>query len=59
MSEAFCNLTADQFVFEERGATDIKGIGATPFRYAMMATDLLIFGRFIFDMLTFRREWRK
>jgi len=29
VSEAFRNLAADQFVFEERGATDIKGIGAT------------------------------
>jgi adenylate cyclase len=29
VSEAFRNLVADQFVFEERGATDIKGIGAT------------------------------
>jgi len=29
VSEAFRNLAADRFVFEERGATDIKGIGAT------------------------------
>jgi adenylate cyclase len=29
VSEAFCNLAADRFVFEERGATDIKGLGAT------------------------------
>jgi adenylate cyclase len=29
VSEAFRALAADQFVFEERGATDIKGIGAT------------------------------
>jgi adenylate cyclase len=29
VSEAFRNLAADQFVFEERGATDIKGLGAT------------------------------
>lgn len=29
VSEAFRNLTADRFVFEERGATEIKGIGAT------------------------------
>jgi len=29
VSEAFRDLTADRFVFEERGATDIKGIGAT------------------------------
>jgi adenylate cyclase len=29
VSEAFRNLAADWFVFEERGATDIKGLGAT------------------------------
>jgi len=29
VSEAFRNLAADHFVFEERGATDIKGLGAT------------------------------
>jgi len=29
VSEAFRDLSADQFVFEERGATDIKGLGAT------------------------------
>lgn len=29
VSEAFRNLAADRFVFEERGATEIKGIGAT------------------------------
>jgi adenylate cyclase len=29
VSEAFRNLAADRFVFEERGATDIKGLGAT------------------------------
>jgi adenylate cyclase len=29
VSEAFRDLTADTFVFEERGATDIKSLGAT------------------------------
>jgi adenylate cyclase len=29
VSEAFRNLAVDHFVFEERGATDIKGLGAT------------------------------
>ena len=29
VSEAFRNLAADHFVFEERGATDIKSLGAT------------------------------
>jgi adenylate cyclase len=29
VSEAFRNLTADHFLFEERGATDIKGLGET------------------------------
>jgi adenylate cyclase len=29
VSEAFRNLTADTFEFEERGATDIKSLGAT------------------------------
>jgi adenylate cyclase len=29
VSEAFRKLAADHFVFEERGATDIKGLGAT------------------------------
>jgi adenylate cyclase len=29
VSEAFRNLAADYFVFEERGATDIKSLGAT------------------------------
>jgi adenylate cyclase len=29
VSEAFRNLAANRFIFEERGATDIKGLGAT------------------------------
>jgi len=29
VSEAFRELTRDIFLFEERGTTDIKGIGAT------------------------------
>ena len=29
VSEAFRNLAADHFVFEERGATDIKSLGTT------------------------------
>jgi len=29
VSEAFCKLAADRFVFEERGATAIRGIGET------------------------------
>jgi adenylate cyclase len=29
VSEAFCALVADAFMFEERGETEIKGIGAT------------------------------
>jgi adenylate cyclase len=29
VSEAFRDLAADHFVFEERGATDIKSLGAT------------------------------
>jgi adenylate cyclase len=29
VSEAFRNLAAEKFVFEERGATEIKGLGAT------------------------------
>jgi adenylate cyclase len=29
VSEAFCDLTKDAFSFEERGATELKGIGAT------------------------------
>jgi glycosyltransferase involved in cell wall biosynthesis len=37
----------------------IKGIAATPFRYGMMLTDLLIFARFVFDLVVRRREWRK
>ena len=28
VSEAFRDLTGDAFVFEERGATEIKGLGA-------------------------------
>jgi adenylate cyclase len=28
VSEAFRELTRDEFEFEERGATDLKGIGA-------------------------------
>jgi adenylate cyclase len=29
VSEAFRDLTTEAFVFEERGATEIKGIGET------------------------------
>jgi glycosyltransferase involved in cell wall biosynthesis len=37
----------------------IKGIAVTPLRYGMMAMDLVVMARFVFDLLTARRGWRK
>ena len=37
----------------------VKGVSATPFRYAMMAFEVIVFTRFVFDLWTTRRSWRK
>jgi len=36
-----------------------KGVAVTPFRYAMMFVDLVVLTRFLFDLVTARRSWRK
>ena len=36
-----------------------KGVAVTPFRYAMMFVDLVVLTRFLFDLITARRSWRK
>jgi hypothetical protein len=37
----------------------IKGVAVTPFRYGMMVLDLVVLVRFLFDLVTLRRKWRK
>ena len=37
----------------------IKGIIASPLRYATMAFDVLTITRFLIDLVTLRRDWRK
>ena len=37
----------------------VKGISATPFRYALLAVELVVLSRFVFDLATGRRGWRK
>jgi glycosyltransferase involved in cell wall biosynthesis len=39
--------------------TIIKGIVATPLRYATMAFDVFTITRFLIDLITLRRDWRK
>jgi glycosyltransferase involved in cell wall biosynthesis len=36
-----------------------KGLAVTPFRYGMMILDLIVLLRFLFDLVTARRSWRK
>ena len=36
-----------------------KGVAVTPFRYGMMVIDLVVLSRFLFDLVTTRRHWRK
>ena len=37
----------------------LKGVAVTPFRYGMMVLDLVVLARFLFDLVTLRRSWRK
>jgi glycosyltransferase involved in cell wall biosynthesis len=37
----------------------IKGVVITPLRYGMIAVDLIVLVRFLFDLVTARRGWRK
>jgi len=37
----------------------VKGLSAMPFRYGMMLTDIAVLGRFIADLITGHRGWRK
>ena len=48
-------------VFSEKisTATIIKGVIAAPMRYATMAFDALTITRFLIDLVTLRRDWRK
>jgi glycosyltransferase involved in cell wall biosynthesis len=36
-----------------------KGLAVTPIRYGMMFMDLVVLTRFLFDLVTARRSWRK
>lgn len=47
------------FSNERRAEFALKGVLATPFRYAMMVLDLVVFARFLLDLVTARRGWRK
>jgi hypothetical protein len=47
------------FSKERRLEFAIKGVAITPLRYGMMAVDLIVLVRFLFDLATARRGWRK